>query len=592
MLPFTARPRQTTVLDTLFFSFANQQADPLPKLQEEDDAINRLLSPRAKEQHFLLHRDSFITLDKLPSYISLYRDELVLFSFSGHAGRDALLLTDGSAAGPGLAQMLGQCPKLKLVFLNGCSTGGQVAQLLEAGVAVVIATSAPVSDRSACDFSIQFFQALQQQFTIQEAFDMAKGAVDTIHPGIGWQATRTLDLSDTQTETQGVWGLFHGPKHEHVLGWKLPIQPFVATVTANFSPNKHLIDTLFAALAPYSEEVQLLQIRAKRGEIVTDAKKRMAVLNALPAPLAEPLRKLMVPVDEENEGYDKISAARIRQIATAYNTSMELLAFTLLAQLWEAFDTAEGHLNMDKAQREALRAFFRLNAVDREIYDFLALVRLCIHIFTQNELPYFVEELGDLEDLVASDRFFGESLHFLNGLRLQVRKNELSSSEFAYLSKRGEECLTYLYSKLGFLARYKLAAIQGIDVQKFRHQRTPTYSHNTVMLHDLLGGLERHPMMFEKSMDNRSILLIRLDTEHYLNLSPFVVDENAFLDKTDICKIYFFSHYSKQAGIWFYKYVNKPDDPRWEITEESHPLIKPQFDAFAEHILQQNLNDL
>lgn len=99
-------------------------------------------------------------------------------------------------------------------------------------------------------------------------------------------------------------------------------------------------------------------------------------------------------------------------------------------------------------------------------------------------------------------------------------------------------------------------------------------------------------MMFEKSMDNRSILLIRLDTEHYLNLSPFVVDENAFLDKTDICKIYFFSHYSKQASIWFYKYVNKPDDPRWEITEESHPLIKPQFDAFAEHILQQNLNDL
>ena len=579
-------------MDILFLSFANQQAQPLPKLQEEDDAINRLLSPRAKQQHFLLHRDSFVTLDKLPSYLTLYRDDLVLFGFSGHAGRDALLLADGSAAGSGLAQMLGQCPKLKLVLLNGCSTGGQVAQLLEAGVPVVIATTAPVSDASAAFFSTHFFEALQQQFTIREAFDMAKGAVDTKYTGIAWQANRTVDLGGESTAAQGVWGLFHGPRHEHVLDWKLPVQPFVPTVFANFLPNKHLIETLFVALAAYNDEVRALHQKAQRGEAVTVAKKRIAVLNALPAPLAEPLRKLMVPVEEENEGYDKISAARLRQIATAYNTSMELLAFTMIAQLWEAFDETGGHLNMTREQREALRAFFRLGKSEREIFDFLALVRLSMTIFEGNKIQYFVQELDALRALVESDQVFGESLHFLNGLRLQVRRNEPDSAEFAYLSKRGEECLTYLYSKLGFLARYKLAAIQGIDVQKYRHQRIPTYNHNTVVLHDLLGGLERSSMTFRDAMDNRSILLINMDNLDYLNLSPFVVDENAFQDRADICKIYFFSHYLKNAGIWCYKYVYKPDDPYWEITEDNYPLVKAQFDALADHILQQPLDAL
>ena len=99
-------------------------------------------------------------------------------------------------------------------------------------------------------------------------------------------------------------------------------------------------------------------------------------------------------------------------------------------------------------------------------------------------------------------------------------------------------------------------------------------------------------MTFRDAMDNRSILLINMDNLDYLNLSPFVVDENAFQDRADICKIYFFSHYLKNAGIWCYKYVYKPDDPYWEITEDNYPLVKAQFDALADHILQQPLDAL
>jgi hypothetical protein len=584
-------------LDTVFLTYANRHDQPLPKLQAEDDEVYRLLSPRAKQQHFLLHRDSFVTSDKLPSYITLYRDDLAIFGFSGHAGNDRLLLADSTANSAGIAQMLGLCPNLKLVFLNGCSTQGQVARLLAAGAPVVIATSAPVQDDKAMFFSIRFFEALQQQFSIREAYDMAKGATDTKFAGIDWHTSRDIgslagpEQPEKEQET-ATWGIFHTPKGEHILDWKLPVQAYVPEVFANFTPNQQLIDSLFMALSEYNEEVALLYKRMKRGEAVTLPKKRIAVLNALPAPLAEPLRKLMVPVEDENEGYDKISASRLRQIATAYNTYMELLAFTLLAQIWEAFDQKGAELDMTPEQHTELRAFFKLSKMERETFDLLELVRLSMHIFDRNQMTYFVEEVDMLRKLVQTDTQFGESLQFLNGLRLQVRNNEPNPAELAYLSKRGEDCLTYLCGKLGFLARYKLAAIQGIDVQKFRHQRTPTYNHDTVMLHDLLGGFERTPLNFDRPLDNRAILLINLDTLGYLNLSPFVLDENAYQDKTEICKVYFFSHYIKNAQKWCYKYVYKPDDPYWEITEDSHPLIKAQYAALSEQVLRQNFDAL
>lgn len=57
-------------MNTLFLAFANQATRLLPTLQKEDDALQRLLAPCVREQHFQLHRDSFATLDKLPSYLT------------------------------------------------------------------------------------------------------------------------------------------------------------------------------------------------------------------------------------------------------------------------------------------------------------------------------------------------------------------------------------------------------------------------------------------------------------------------------------------------------------------------------------------
>ena len=111
-----------------------------------------------------------------------YRDRVAIFHYGGHADGYGLLLE--SAAGRiaaadagGLAAFLGRQRGLKLVFLNGCSTGAQVRGLLEAGVAAVVATSQAIDDAAAVEFAARFYAALGAGAAVQRAFDEAAAAV-------------------------------------------------------------------------------------------------------------------------------------------------------------------------------------------------------------------------------------------------------------------------------------------------------------------------------------------------------------------------------------------------------------------------------
>lgn len=187
----------------LYLAFANSRHDPLPSLQNEDEAIYRALTPRALKQEILLHRDSYASLAKVAEYITLFREHLFLFHYSGHAGRDALVLEEETASGAGIADMLKQCPNLKLVVLNGCSTRGQVQRLLDQGVPVVIATSAPVEDLKAMRFGIRLYKALSEQASIREAFEIAAAEVVAMDAAMEIKLTRSIRLNpDDSTKNE------------------------------------------------------------------------------------------------------------------------------------------------------------------------------------------------------------------------------------------------------------------------------------------------------------------------------------------------------------------------------------------------------
>ncbi|MFZ2899224.1 MAG: CHAT domain-containing protein [Saprospiraceae bacterium] len=566
-------------MDVLFTAFANNRQDFLGSLSEEDDGVYRLLSSRAGS-NFKIHRDSYATVGSLVEYLTLYRDDLRLFLFSGHAGRDRLFLEDQEGGATGIAHLLGQCPRLQLVFLNGCSTDGQVRLLLEKGIPAVISTSAPVNDRVACEFSQDFFRALSQYKTIEEAFDLAKGATLTRRDGYSIEK-RGFELREHLSDSS-LWGLDYREEKAAALDWKLPFSA-PADTTDSFEPNDFLLSALFDGLSPFDEEIRNYWEQEQNGAEVKMARKRIAILNALPAPLSQHLVKLLAPsLEEKDEGFNKPSEVRLRQMARVFNVVMELTTYTLLSQLWECF---KGHdwLKCTAAQLDRIRDFFIIEKKERETCDLLPLIRAIREIFDENEVGYFIGELATLRQLIYEDPEFEHSYFFLQNLRVRTQERNIELPEVNSLCLEGEKCLSYLMVKTGFLAKYNLTSVQGIDVVKFRHIEKARFNHKTVLLRDVLGDLEESRLDLESPLDNYSVLLVNRENYQFLSLSPFIIDENAFLERADISKLYFFNHFNPQSGSFCFQYAAKPDDPVLDLSSSRvFGVIREQFDAFRQ----------
>ena len=323
-------------MDLIFLAFANRSDNPLPSLQKEDDLVYRMLDQRARKHHFRIHRDSFVTRDKLIDFLIKNRNELVVFHYSGHAGEDVLLLEDDKANAQGIATLLDQCPKLKLVILNGCATAGQVKRLHQLqSKPVVIATNAPVGDETATTFSINFYRAFSDQFTtLENAFNLGMGAAQTI-AGTDLSPKKDVGFMGEVEESEASWGLFSTSNYD--LEWKLPIA-VAPKYIEDFDPNTILMEGLLESLSPYDERVA--EIYENEEEDLVAQKE--AILKCLPYPVSEQLRKLIVlrspESKEEQVFYDQLGFDRLKQLVETYNTTIELLAYIHLAQIWDILE--------------------------------------------------------------------------------------------------------------------------------------------------------------------------------------------------------------------------------------------------------------
>jgi hypothetical protein len=225
-------------MKTLLFCFANNRDRPLPELRNEDDTIDRLLDPLSSQQYFQKIRDSFATTDSVASKILTYQDSLCLFHFSGHAGSSALHLEDSAARAVGVAQLLARCPQLQLIFLNGCSTLEHIRLIRENGSkAAIIATSSPVEDVVATQFSIAFYRALASGTTLIEALERARLelqvkntlTIDTIRDGI---------LTEQEEISRNQW-YFSAPD-EQSTQWTLPAGEELRTAERQSRSNRYI----------------------------------------------------------------------------------------------------------------------------------------------------------------------------------------------------------------------------------------------------------------------------------------------------------------------------------------------------------------
>lgn len=584
-------------MEILLLSFANSRENPLPTLAGEYAALNKILSPRVLRQHFLSWSVSHATLDDIAFYLTLFRDRLSLFLYSGHAGRDSLLTESGSTRAGGIAHLLGQCKNLQVVVLNGCSTAGQVEALHAAGAPLVIATSAEVGDEIAARFSARLFQALETGLPIANAFEQAVGeSLADRDISVG----RSAGFPADQQPGQPLWGIFPNPGSPDAGGWKLPVQPARAAAL-RFEPNEVLLETLYETFAQTNPRVRELreagaELEERKEEIVA------ALLKALPAPISEHVRKLVAPTQPgANAGWDSPGPLRLAQLAQSYQICMDFLLYVLMAQLWEHLLRRNTAWMPPAALLAEFRVFLQLEAAERRDCDYFSVLRLLRDALEGAGEAPFVEEITRLREDFMDSEDAKNACFFLETLRRQTETAGVL--EMPELCARAEQALALLFGKLGFLGRYLLATVRNIDVLKFRHTGQAMFEHMVVKWHGTLGFYEKEYRRQPDFMDNRSVVLLRLGEDsgnRFLNLAPFILDENTFeaVPDTSLSKLYFFAWRSRER--LFYKYVNDPDsdvidldDPEFYDKKKKatkFQMAKTQFEAFYEAIFPENTN--
>ncbi len=186
--PTTLRPAFMAELPIIVLAFANEQEGrrDLRDLPEELRRLQDILKDAERNGLCRLEVLSNATLDQIFDVFTRNRDRVTILHYAGHADSGRLLLESSAAGGAaahaaGLATFLGQRQGLQLVFLNGCSTRAQIARLLEAGVAAVIATARAIDDAMARAFAIAFYTELASGAPLRAAYEAARGRVLAAH---------------------------------------------------------------------------------------------------------------------------------------------------------------------------------------------------------------------------------------------------------------------------------------------------------------------------------------------------------------------------------------------------------------------------
>ena len=597
-------------MSLIFLAYANTSIAPLPSLSKEDQFVYETLINRSSKGHFKIHRDSNATLDSILNSLQVFKREVEIFSFSGHAGSTYLLTESGRGHAKGLAELLEECPNLKLILLNGCSTVGQVKKLLSLkNHPIVIATHAPVEDETAVTFAHYFFRTLSEQYsTLHEAYQTALSAVRFKHEEYErFDLMRLADLFDTDETDDShlnLWGIFTPESSQYQLNWRLPLQSALSN-TNKFEVNSILIEQLLQGLANYNPILEEILIKEENGEEVSMVKKRRSILESLPHPISEHLRKLLVSSvnDSSQLFYDQFSIERLNQIYVAYNSIIEWPTYILLAQLWDSIINKKHEFKINEVQKKRIKDFL-INSSETRISTFyFELLSTLTELLATNTTPLFVEEISsvfsdpkEIEPLQNAIQFF-ERMSDLSGLTKELIDE---------LCMVGEEKLAEIISRFGFFTNYTLVSVKTIEVDKTRTQFQPEFRHQWIELIQQFVGLETMQFTSKDIIDNASVHLRKGEPPNYqyLNLSPFIIDQNALKKAAQIAKLLYFERYDKATNGCLYKHAYKPNDGfivandstlknnRKSIANRVLWITWQQMDSFSELLFNCKLKEL
>jgi len=567
----------------VFLAFANDDDSHLPLLDEERRVISDHLLPLANNNFIQLFVEPGVRTEDLTRYITDFKDRIAIFHYGGHAESNYLLFEDQEANAEGVAQLLALQSNLKLVFLNGCSTLDQVKLLFDLGIPAVIATSVPIADPSAKAFSDAFYNALASNHTIEESFKIAasnhqmkSGTMPTINRGFGRQASGLVSVLP--------WGLYTKEDESNILDWKIPRQQASSFIIRNagmsygrnVSMNEKLVETIANTIAPYSERVQSLVAETKRRRRKASLRDlRVAVIDSFPTPLGTHLRKLILS--------EEISPKRLQSIVNEYSVATQMLCYVMLAQLWDEKHHKETFEVPDE-YKQPLKVFFELSPAELPTYDYVQLIKTIGDLFNINNIEPFLTEFAQMRKEFYSDSEFYQAYLFLEEMKKELL-TPIDANEIESFCVQAEEKLCELFKHVGFSANYTMVAVKNIEILKERHNDA-SFAHNLVILDRITAsfGILDETFTHNEFVENNAVILLKDEAsiDPYLNLSPFIIDENALSGQHN-SKIFFLRHAAQQK-VQYILTDNLRD--LLDINEDQYPEVYQQVVLFKRLVLE------
>ena len=514
----------------IFFAFANDQDAHLGLLKEESRVLFQAMEELDRKEYIRVYREESADTKDIFNGFTRYKDRVAIFHYGGHANGSHLRLEAGVGDSRGLAALLGEQKTLKLAFLNGCSSKGQVKTLFDAGVKAVIATSVKIEDGKAVYFAQQFYEALANKRTIGQAFGLAQAYLQTHYGDSVDVSLRGIDLSDSESQESKnadmPWGLYIKEEYrEEVLNWKLPYyhpvglpKEMIQYIGSSFTANLFIILVL-DEMCKYNPDIYA-QMMEQRGEEAVRKDSRQypgIIIRNFPWPIGSQIRLLRL--------YDKPNQERLEHLVSTYVITSQLLYYILLSDLWEHSRGKEPKVNwpylvMDKA------------AISR--FDFLAQLPELYRQVTAMGLPYISEFELLVEAMAQADSPLNKAHQYLEQLREQLRTNP-PVADMEKLCQRTEQAVSIILRQAAFLSAYRLLTVRNISISRPRFEAL-AYELDMGPLNAAQGidlNLYQDKAFRRKAnfADSFSVVLVANENnlDQSLNLSPFVMDKNTFV---------------------------------------------------------------
>lgn len=517
----------------ILLMFANQQDAYLDKLKEESKKINDILSTHHDKGTIEVYREESTTVDDLSKAITRFDKRTVVFHYGGHADGGSLRFEGGDGNANGLAELLGQLPNLKLVFLNGCSTQDQVQHLLDNGVKSVIATAVPIDDGRAVIFAENFYRSFSNNHSIESAFRRAVAIMKTIYGG-DFDATvvRRGEAAIHTDTAQMPWGLYLNDDVEEVLNWEIPTY-YTSKVTrteevpqqADFKVNTY-IEEVIEAMIDIKPELEALCLN-EDGDFDQRAV-LLQIIQNFPWPIGAQVR-LLVAKDGD---MDTPSMERLKQIVSVYTTTSQFLFYVIMSQMWN-----EKRASSFNAKSYLVDMLY-LNKKQFGNFDYFRNFVEAVKLLRSADCDLFTDDFGRLADDFDAHGELYEAYDYLEAIRSAINAGKLEDLEAKTYEKcvEGEYYLSTILYHIAFMIKYDLVSIRDINVINHRHLGT-SFNHSIRRVNVNVGNIavsggdaKTKVRSYNRFTNNSSVVLTAdiQDPNTFLNLSPFIIDKNAF----------------------------------------------------------------